>query len=257
MSERDLIVGGVHATRTALELCANDVLELWLRRDLEQAGPGHIAAAARAQGIAVHLVDATTLDRLYGDDHHQGVVLRRRPPTLRALDSLLAALSPAGRAPLLLVLDSVQDPRNFGACLRAADGAGVDAVVFARDKSARLGSVVAKAASGALDTVGLVAVSNLAQALERLRAAGIWITGAAHDGTQSVYDIDFTVPSALVLGNEGDGLRRLTRTRCDYLAHIPMSGRLASLNVATAAAVCLFEAQRQRGGGRRSPASTL
>ena len=127
----------------------------------------------------------------------------------------------------------------------------MDAVVYPRDKSAPLSSVAAKAASGALDTVALVPVANLARALDALKAAGVWVTGTAHDAPLDIYAADFTAPAALVLGNEGSGLRRLTRERCDHLVSIPMAGRVPSLNVATAAAVCLFEARRQRwaGGG--------
>ena len=246
MAARDLIMGGVHAARMVFERRGADVIELWLRRERTTGAEHELEAIARAQGVTVQIVDGATLDRLYGDDHHQGVVLRRRPPPTVELKTVLTAAAEAGRAALLLVLDNVQDPRNFGACLRAADGAGVDGVIFTRDHSARLTSVVAKTASGALDSVALIAVPNLATALRQLAAAGVWAIGAAHDGAQSLYAVDLRLPSALVLGNEGEGLRRLTRERCDQLVHIPMHGQVSSLNVATAAAVCLFEARRQR-----------
>ncbi len=244
MAAADLIIGGIHAVRTALERAAPDCLEMWLRAGHERVEYETLASAAASHGIAVQRVAPATLDKLYGDDHHQGVVLRRRPPALVSLEDL--PLGGDNAAPLLLVLDNIHDPRNFGACLRAADGAGVTAVVFPRDKSARLSSVVAKAASGALDSVRLVAVTNLAAALRQLRDAGIWITGAAHDAPVGLYATDFAAPSAIVLGNEGGGLRRLTRELCDHLVYIPMYGSVPSLNVATAAAVCLFEARRQR-----------
>ena len=246
MAARDLIVGGLHAARMAFDRRGADVLEMWLRTELGSGAEHELEAIAQAQGVTVHKVDVATLNRLYGDDHHQGIVLRRRPPPTVDLKTVLAAAEVGGRAALLLVLDNVQDPRNFGACLRAADGAGVDGVIYTRDHSARLTTVVAKTASGALDSVALVAVPNLATALRQLAAAGVWAIGAAHDGPQSLYEIDLRLPSALVLGNEGEGLRRLTRERCDQLVHIPMHGQVSSLNVATAAAVCLFEARRQR-----------
>ncbi len=246
MAARALIVGGLHAARMAFDRRGADVLEMWLRKELGSGAEHELEAIARAQGVTVHKVDVATLNRLYGDDHHQGIVLRRRPPPTVDLKTVLAAAEVGGRAALLLVLDNVQDPRNFGACLRAADGAGVDGVIYTRDHSARLTTVVAKTASGALDSVALVAVPNLATALRQLAAAGVWAIGAAHDGPQSLYEIDLRLPSALVLGNEGEGLRRLTRERCDQLVHIPMHGQVSSLNVATAAAVCLFEARRQR-----------
>jgi len=253
MATRDLIIGGLHAARMALEWAGGDVLELWLRRDHDVEAVRALEATARALGVSVQRVDAPTLDRLYGDDHHQGVVLRRRPPATVDLKTVLTRAADQGRAALLLVLDNVQDPRNFGACLRAADGAGVDGVIFTRDRAAGLTSVVAKTASGALDSVALIAVANLATALRQLAEAGVWTLGAAHDGAIPIYQADLTLPSALVLGNEGEGLRRLTRERCDQLVFIPMHGEVSSLNVATAAAVCLFEARRQRAA--RPPAT--
>ena len=246
MAARDLIVGGLHAARMALARHGGDVLELWLRREHDISITQILEDSARALGVSVQRVDSATLDRLYGDDHHQGVVLRRRPPATLELNTVLARAAEAGRAALLLVLDNVQDPRNFGACIRAADGAGVDGVIFTRDHSARLTSVVAKTASGALDSVALIAVANLASALRQLAQAGVWTIGAAHDGEVSLYQVDLSLPTALVLGNEGEGLRRLTRERCDQLVAIPMHGEVSSLNVASAAAVCLFEARRQR-----------
>lgn len=246
MAARDLVIGGLHAARMALERAGGDVLELWLRRDHDSEAMRDIEARARALGVSVQRLDQASLNRLYGDDHHQGVVLRRRPPATVELKTVLARAAAQGRAALLLVLDNVQDPRNFGACLRAADGAGVDAVIFTRDRAAGLTSVVAKTASGALDSVPLVAVANLASALRMLAEAGVWTLGAAQDGAIPIYQADLTLPSALVLGNEGEGLRRLTRERCDQLVTIPMHGQVSSLNVATAAAVCLFEARRQR-----------
>ncbi|MGR8919039.1 MAG: 23S rRNA (guanosine(2251)-2'-O)-methyltransferase RlmB [Gammaproteobacteria bacterium] len=246
MAPPELLIGGLHAVRTALLRAPSDCLELWLSGQRNDAGIEEIAALAERAGTSVARCDARTLARRYGDEHHQGAVLRRRPPAPVGLNALLETLAASSAPPLLLVLDAVQDPRNFGACLRAADGAGADAVVYPRDKSARLGNVLAKAASGAIDTVRLTPVPNLAAAMRALRDAGIWITGTDGDAATTLYEVDFSGPAALVLGNEGSGLRRLTREHCDTLAAIPMAGGLESLNVATAAAVCLYEARRQR-----------
>lgn len=248
MAPRDLVVGGLHAVRSALEHAPETALELWLKAAHDNPDLRSIAELAARNGLEAQPAAVATLDKLNGDPHHQGAVLRRRAPATVALDHVLAGAATAGPA-LLLVLDSVQDPRNFGACLRAADGAGVSAVIFPRDKSAPLTATAAKAASGAIDTLALVPVANLASAMRTIAAAGVWLTGAVHDAQKTLYEIDFKGPSALVLGNEGTGLRRLTRDRCDELARIPMAGEVASLNVATAAAVCLFEARRQREAG--------
>ena len=245
MSKSDLVIGGLHATRIALENAGDDALEVWVRRGAASEALDALAALARQHGVTVQVADDGTLDKLTGDSHHQGVALRRRAPRPLDAEGLLALVALTD-SPLLLVLDNVQDPRNFGACLRIADGAGVAAVVHTRDRSARLTSVVAKAASGAVDTVPLAAVTNLARTMLQLRDAGVWLTGAAHDAGTTLYDADLRGAAGLVLGNEATGLRRLTRERCDTLVGIPMRGALDSLNVSAAAAVCLFEARRQR-----------
>ncbi len=248
MAAHDIMVGGLHAVRIALTRAPTDCLELSLKTGSERAEHDNLVKLAGDLGVSVQQVESRTLDRLYDDGHHQGAVLRRRPPALAQLDDFLDREDLQTSPPLFLVLDQVQDPRNFGACLRVADGAGVTAVIYPRDNSARMGTVLAKAASGAIDTVALAAVTNLATAVRTLRDAGVWITGAAHDTDLCLFDVDFRGPSALVLGNEGDGLRHLTRTLCDQIAKIPMSGELANLNVASACAVSLFEAGRQRRG---------
>jgi 23S rRNA (guanosine2251-2'-O)-methyltransferase len=165
---------------------------------------------------------------------------------------VVAAVQPTT---LLLLLDGVTDPRNLGACLRTADAAGAAAVIVPRDRSAAMSPVVAKAAAGAADTVPLIAVTNLVRAMDELREAGVWIAGAAGEADRMVYELDLTGPIAWALGAEGEGLRRLTRERCDYLARIPMRGQVQSLNVSVATGICLFETQRQRAA-RAAPRGT-
>jgi len=153
-----------------------------------------------------------------------------------------------GRTPsaLVLVLDQVQDPHNLGACLRTADAAGVDAVVIPKDRSASLTETVVRVASGAAEHVPLVTVTNLSRTLRTLKEIGVWLTGAADDAEQDLYDIDFTTPTAIIMGAEGSGLRRLSREHCDHLIRIPMAGHVSCLNVSVATGVCLFEVVRQR-----------
>lgn len=246
MADRDLFTGGIHATRIALEYACEDVLELWARRNHNSPPIADLETTAQGFGIAIHHVERDTLDKLYMGIHHQGVVLRRRVPRPLKLREFLDNVAALRVKPLILALDGIQDPRNFGACLRVSDGAGVDAVVHTRDKSVRLTNAVAKAASGAIDTVPRVTVVNLATALGELKEAGIWVTGTTPDCDEQIYSSDLTGARALVLGNESEGLRRLTRVRCDQLVSIPLHGKLESLNVASAAAICLFEACRQR-----------
>jgi 23S rRNA (guanosine2251-2'-O)-methyltransferase len=149
--------------------------------------------------------------------------------------------------PFFLVLDHIQDPHNFGACLRTADTAGVQGVILTRDQSVGITPVVAKVASGAAETMPVYRVTNLARALTWLKESGIWVVGAAGEAGRTVFETDLTVPLALVMGAEGKGMRRLTRESCDVLVSIPMLGQVESLNVSVATGVLLFEAVRQRG----------
>ena len=152
-----------------------------------------------------------------------------------------------GQYSLIVVLDGVEDPHNLGAVLRLADGVGADGIVITKDRSVTITPVVAKVASGALDTVPLIAVTNLARALKDIKEAGLWVIGATHDAPDVLYRMDLKRPLAWVIGGEGQGLRRLTRDSCDMLCHLPMRGTVASLNLGTATAVCLYETLRQRG----------
>ncbi len=151
--------------------------------------------------------------------------------------------------PFLLILDNIQDPHNLGACLRAADGAGVHAVIAPKDRSVRMTSTVKTVACGAAESVPFVKITNLARLLDQLKERGIWIVGTADRADQLLYDVDLKGPLAIVMGSEGKGLRRLTSQKCDFLARLPMAGTVESLNVSVSAGICLYEAVRQRAGG--------
>jgi len=202
---------------------------------------------ATARGVPVARVAVEALDRVAGGAVHQGVAADVAASEPLALEELIGqAADPA----LLLVLDGIEDPQNVGAILRAGDAAGVDGVVRQTRRAAAL-ATVAKTSAGAVAHVKLASVVNIARALTQLQAAGIWTVGLASDGDDIYGDFDLTLPTAFVLGSEGQGLRRLVRERCDRVASIPMCGRVNSLNVGVAAGVALFEAVRQRQGGRR------
>jgi len=171
-------------------------------------------------------------------------VARLEPaPQVADARELLAALTEPA---LFLVLDGVQDPHNLGACLRVADAFGATAVIAPKDRAVGLTPVVAKVASGAAETVPYVAVTNLARQLRSLQEAGVWVVGASHDAESDMDRARLVGPLALVLGAEGEGLRRLTRDTCDEILRIPMTGTVGSLNVSVAAGVCLYECRRQR-----------
>jgi 23S rRNA (guanosine2251-2'-O)-methyltransferase len=246
MPAETILIWGHHAVRAALRNAPERMLEAWADTHLQSGEVAAFCAALARLGVAVQRVPRPTLDQLSGGGRHQGIVVRRRLAPPITIETLCEEVSNAHAPCLLLILDGVQDPQNLGACLRVADAAGARAVVVPKDRAAGRSGAVFKAASGAGDTIPLVTVTNLARAMDELKAAGVWLIGATQDAAQSLYAVDLSAPLGVVLGGEERGLRRLTRERCDHLVAIPMRGGVESLNVATAAAVCLFEANRQR-----------
>ena len=202
-----------------------------------------LLALAAERGIRVRRVPADALDRDSRHGVHQGVVADVEDSKDYSVDELVRG---AEGPPLIVVLDGIEDPHNLGAILRTADAAGADGLVVQRRRSAALDGAAAKASAGAVAHMRIAEVVNIARAIEELKEAGVWTVGLAGDATTPYDSIDFTSPSAIVLGGEGTGLRRLVRERCDYLAAIPMQGRVGSLNVSVAAGIALFEAVRQR-----------
>jgi len=243
-SRRDLVYG-LHAVGAVIEHAPERVLELWMSEPRQDARARSLRERALSAGLRVQTVGAEALARLAGDVAHQGVVASIRPQKPWDEAALQAAIRQMP-APLLLVLDGVTDPHNLGACLRTAAAAGVGALLLPRDRSAAVDGTARKVAAGAAELLPVVAVTNLARALGRLKESGVWVVGADGDAEQSLYDADLNRPLALVLGAEGQGLRRLTRETCDFLVRIPMSGAVQSLNVSVAAGIGLFEARRQR-----------
>lgn len=207
-----------------------------------------LISLASARGVRVRRVPADVLDRESRHGVHQGVVADVEEATDYTVQDLVRG---ARATPLLVVLDGLEDPHNLGAILRTADAAGADGVVIQSRRSAALGGAAAKASAGAVAHVRIAEVVNIARALDELKEAGVWTVGLAGEAPTSYDSIDFTVPSAIVLGAEGSGLRRLVRERCDFLAAIPMAGHVGSLNVSVAAGITLFEAVRQRSASAR------
>jgi 23S rRNA (guanosine2251-2'-O)-methyltransferase len=202
-----------------------------------------ILATATAQQVAVERVDRALLDRLARHGAHQGIVADAD----EARDYSVADLADAtGSPPLIVVLDGIEDPHNVGAILRTADASGVSGVIRQSRHAAALDGVVGKASAGALALVRIATVVNIARALEALKEADVWTIGLAGEAADAYTDVDWTLPTAVVLGAEGGGLRRLVRERCDRIVRIPMHGVVQSLNVSVAAGIVLYEALRQR-----------
>ncbi len=234
---------GFHAVTARLRQQPDSVRAIYLAAARHDARTRDLVARAEAARCPVHIADDERLDALAGSNRHQGVVaIVDAAPAHVTLDDILDDLSEPA---LLLVLDGVTDPQNLGACLRNADAFGADAVVVPKDRAVGLNATVAKAASGAADTVPLVTVTNLARALRDLKSKGVWILGADAGG-ESLFDADVTGPIAWVLGAEGAGLRRLTREHCDRIVGIPLVGSVESLNVSVASGICLYATRKAR-----------
>jgi 23S rRNA (guanosine2251-2'-O)-methyltransferase len=202
-----------------------------------------VVRMAEEQGIPVRRAKGDELDRFAKGGAHQGVVADLEESASLSVEDLVIG---AAEAPLIVVLDQIEDPHNVGAILRTADAAGCDGVVRQSRHAARLDGAAAKASAGAVAHVRIAEVVNIARALEDLKQAGVWTVGLAGDAQKPYDELDLTLPTALVVGTEGTGLRRLVRERCDWLASIPMAGQVQSLNVSVAAGIALFEARRQR-----------
>jgi 23S rRNA (guanosine2251-2'-O)-methyltransferase len=238
------VLFGFHAVGVRLKIAPQSVVEIHFEVTRRDARMRQFIDKARDSGMRMIESDGERLSKLAGGHGHQGVVALVTPiPQTHSLDDLLDTVE---GPPLLLVLDGVTDPHNLGACLRVADGAGAHAVIAPKDHAAGINATVAKVASGAAETMPYFMVTNLARTLGELKERSIWVVGTSDDAPRNIYQADLKVPTALVLGAEGDGMRQLTRKNCDELVSIPMRGAVESLNVSVASGVCLYEALRQR-----------
>jgi 23S rRNA (guanosine2251-2'-O)-methyltransferase len=236
---------GLHSLQAVLARSPERVLSVSIAQGKPEAQVAQLLSAIERHGIALQRVSDKQLTKQLGEVNHQGVMAQVRPPPIGNEQDLLQDVAQR-EAPLLLVLDGVQDPHNLGACLRSADAAGAQGVVVPRDRACGLSATVSKVASGAAEVLPFYQVTNLARTLRELQGARVHCVGLAGEATSSLYDCDLQGPLALVLGAEGSGLRRLTRETCDVLARLPMHGSVESLNVSVTAGIALFEAVRQR-----------
>lgn len=236
---------GLHSVRTLLQRQPQRIARLIVQKGRDDERVRELLDLARHSGITQEWRSQQELTGLAGSERHQGVLAQVHPTDVLG-EGALDALLDAADAPLLLVLDGVQDPHNLGACLRTAEAAGVTAVIVPRDRAAGLTPTVRKVACGAAEIVPLIQVVNLARTLRWLQQRQVWVVGTDEQGPKTLYDVDLKGPLALVLGAEETGLRRLTREACDLLVRIPMQGVIESLNVSVATGVALFEAARQR-----------
>ena len=243
---KDEIVFGLHSVQALLKSAPQRVKEIYMVQGRNDQRLTKIVTSAQSNEIPYKIVNRNKLDELVADENHQGVVAICEPGETHDEAFLFSMLKNLNEPAFLLILDGVTDPHNLGACMRTAEAAGVHAVIAPKDKSVGLTSIARKVACGAAEVLPFVPVTNLARTLQKLQAEGIWLFGAAGEAKESVYQAKLTGPIGILMGAEGDGLRRLTQESCDHLINIPMAGTVSSLNVSVATGVCLFEAVGQR-----------
>ena len=211
-------------------------------------GLQRLAAMAKEAGAVVVPVDRRKLDLMSTTHSHQGIIAQCAAHEYATVEDILAEAASRGQAPLIIICDELSDPHNLGAIIRTAECAGAHGVIIPKRRSVGLTATVAKASAGAMEYMKVAKVANINNAIKELKEQGVWVFGTAAEGSEPMYRADLTGPAAIVIGNEGDGMSALVRKNCDMLVHIPMSGRISSLNASNAASILLYEAVRQRLG---------
>lgn len=244
MSEQ--LIYGIHAVAAVLNKSSWRIRKLVINQDRQDKRMQDLRDKALVLKLSIEEVAAPVMQKLYPDFVHQGIVAYVDANVNYSEKDIPSLIEQVENKVLILILDGITDPHNLGACIRAADAAGVDFIIIPKDKNAEVTPLVRKIASGAADFVPVIKVTNLVRVIKKLKSLGVWVYGTHLDAQQSLYDTDLTDHTALIMGSEGDGMRRLTAHECDILCDIPMLGSVGSLNVAVACGVCLYEVVRQR-----------
>lgn len=241
-------IAGKHSILEALR-AGRTINKIWVAEGAQKHLTGPILTEAKKQGIVVQFVDKRKLDQMVPDVQHQGVVAQAAPYAYVGVEELLAKAADKGEPPFLLILDEIEDPHNLGSILRTAECTGAHGVIIPKRRSAAVTATVSKTSAGAVEYVPVARVTNLAQCIEELKEAGVWVVGTDVDTKDEMYGYGgnvLTGPVAIVIGNENKGMGRLIREKCDVLLKLPMTGRLNSLNASVAAGVVMYEVLRRR-----------
>lgn len=246
-AEADGMIEGRNAVIEALR-AGTAIDKIYLAKGETDKTLGHIASKARAAGVVVVEADRRKLDAMSRTHAHQGVIALAAVREYVTVESILQTAADRGEAPLLVICDEISDPHNLGAILRTAECAGAHGVIIPKRRSVGLTATVAKASAGAVEYMKVARVTNINTAIAELKDKGVWVFGTAAEGSIPMYKANLTVPAAIVIGNEGEGLSQLVRKNCDVMVSIPMKGKISSLNASAAASILLYEAVRQRIG---------
>ena len=247
MNKRIDRIFGLHAVKQILENAPETILSASIQESIQSESVSSFRELLNNLGVSIQTVPRVALSRMVKNQNHQGILLEVQKKTKKTehdLDDILVQNQHAN--PLYLILDSIQDPHNLGACIRTADAVGVTAVIIPNDRAANINETVRKVASGAVENVVVINVVNLVRAIKKIKESGVWVVGTTGDAEQSIYALDLKIPTAIVMGGEGKGMRDSVQKECDYVASLPINGQVESLNVSVAAGVVLYEVIRQR-----------
>lgn len=238
-------IGGKHSVMEAIR-AGRTINKIWIAENAQKQFAGPIVAEAKNLGILVQFTDKRKLDQMVEGLQHQGVIAQVAAYEYVEVEDILAKAKALGQDPFILILDEIEDPHNLGSILRTADCTGVHGVIIPKRRSVGLTATVSKTSAGAVEYVPVARVTNISQTIEQLKEQGVWVAGTDVTAAQDVYKANFSMPIALVIGNEGKGVGRLIKERCDFLVKLPMSGNVNSLNASVAAGVLMYEVVRQR-----------
>ncbi len=243
---KSIHIFGFHSIEGLLKTNPESILRVFIQTGREDIRVRNIVTALTKQKISFLNIDKNKLESIAKGELHQGIVAEVILPPLPGEDSLIAVIKKIPGKPLVLILDSIQDPRNLGACLRSANASGVDCVVINKDGSSPINAVVHKTSAGAINTLKIFQVTNLTRIIKALQKNGMWVIGLDGGASTTIYDLNLSDAIAIVMGAEGKGIRELIKKTCDQLVSIPMTGSVESLNVSVATGITLFESKRQR-----------
>lgn len=247
MAKRTEQIFGIHAVNQMLETSPDRIINVWIQEAINSDSVRAIYDEMNKSGLSVQITPRATMSRMTKNQNHQGVIIEVKPAKKKTDNDLEQILEQnSNNNPLYLILDSVQDPHNLGACIRTAEATKVTAIIIPKDRAVGITDTVRKVASGAVENVTVVTVTNLVRAIKKIKDAGVWVVGADGDAEESIYDMNMKVPTAIIMGGEGKGMRESVMKECDYIAALPILGQIESLNVSVATGVILYEVIRQR-----------
>ena len=238
---------GIHAVLEFIKASPDKVINIWIQDSLKSKSILLISDMAKSIGLSIQQSKKENLDKITNKQNHQGVVLeivKSNDIGTKSFEEILKSNNKTN--PIYLILDSVQDPHNLGACIRTAAASGVSAIIIPKDRAVGINETVRKVACGAVENINICTVVNLVRAIKKIKEMGIWVIGAARDTEESIYDFDLKIPIAIVLGGEKKGIRSQVRKECDFVGSLPMKEKIESLNVSVATGIVLYEVVRQR-----------